>query len=291
MEVVMRADTKAPADLSKTSGTSPPTKQVTSLEEFIASLPIPPHVQNAPVVGHDEDGNDLVEIEIDFLGRPTKSRATRQLAAQLEEGKRRKIEYRAENQEKLALAQGRYITKPTKANRKKYLDAIDSVVGFCDSHERAEIMMDAIMFAPSELFWPVIINNWSACDCSWHVAGALLTLMRIHGGKDRRKWMSREQRKIYDALPDLVEVWRGTARSRVRSIAWSTSRNVAEDFATGMRAGPFADPVMAHAFIPKEHIFWADDGSEQEIVLDPKRLRKLTVESFDNGRLMQAEAV
>jgi len=106
-----------------------------------------------------------------------------------------------------------------------------------------------------------------------------------HGGKDRRKWMSPEQRKIYDALPDLVKVCRGTARSRVRSIAWSTRREAAEGFATGMRGGPFADPVIAQAFIPKEAIFWAGDGSEAEIVLDPRRLRKLTVESFDKGKL------
>lgn len=51
-----------------------------------------------------------------------------------------------------------------------------------------------------------------------------------------------------------------------------------------MRGGAFPDPVIAHAFIPKEHIFWADEGGEQEIVLDPKRLRKLTVESFDGAR-------
>jgi len=283
-------NTKAPADLSKTSGTSPPTKRVPSI--FHEAVPIPPHIENAPVVGHDEEtGEELVEIEIDLLGRPTKSMATRQLAAQLEEGNRRRHEHRAEVQSKMIAASERYLEKPTKANRKRLLDAIDSRVGFCDSHERAELMMDAIIFEPSEIFWPVIINNWSACDGSYHVASALLRLMRVHSRHDRRKWMSAEQREIYDTLPDPVEVWRGTAREHVRSIAWSTSRSVAERFATGMRAGPFADPVIAHAFIPKEHIFWADEGSEQEIVLDPKRLRKLTVESFDNGRLMQAEAV
>jgi hypothetical protein len=248
--------------------------------------PIPDLIKNAPVVGYEEEtGEEPVGIEFDFLGRPMKSKATRLIAAQLAEGNRLRAEHQAENQETLAAAQSLYISKPTAKARQAYLEAISNVVGLCGSHERAEIMMNCIMEVPSEIFWPVVIDNWCARDNSWHVAGALVALMRIHGGKDRRKWMSPEQRKIYDALPDLVKVWRGTARSRVRSIAWSTRREAAEGFATGMRGGPFADPVIAQAFIPKEAIFWADDGSEAEIVLDPRRLRKLSVESFDNGKL------
>jgi hypothetical protein len=253
----------------------------------VADIPqIPDHIKNAPVVGYEEEsGEELVGIEFDFLGRPMKSRATRFIAARLAEGNRRIAEQKAENQESLAAAQSLYISKPTAKTRQAYLEAINDVVGLCGSHERGEIMMNCIMEAPSEIFWPVVIDNWCACDNSWHVAGVLAALMRIHGGKDRRKWMSPEQRKIYDELPDLVKVWRGTARSRVRSIAWSTRREAAVGFATGMRGGPFADPVIAQAFIPKDAIFWVGDGSEAEIVLDPRRLRKLTVESFDNGML------
>jgi hypothetical protein len=76
----------------------------------------------------------------------------------------------------------------------------------------------------------------------------------------------------------MVEVWRGTDRKRVRSIVWTQDRKVAERFATGMRGGSFPDPVIAHAFIPKEHVFLAYGGdgdgnrSEAEIVLDPRRL-------------------
>jgi hypothetical protein len=277
-------DTKAPADLSKTSGTSPPTRQAASLQEFIASLPIPPHIQNAPAVGVDpETGEESIMWPVDFLGRPMLTKLSRRMAAYFEHGKNYRSSQRALNRHKMISASERYREKPTATNRKKLLGVISNYVGFCDSHERAELMMEAIMFEPSEIFWRVIIDNWSACDASYHVAGVLLRLMRIHGRHDRRKWMNAKQREIYDALPDLVEVWRGTDRSRVRSIAWSTSRKVAAGFATGMRGGAFPDPVIAHAFIPKEHIFWADEGGEQEIVLDPKRLRKLTVDNFDGA--------
>jgi hypothetical protein len=253
---------------------------------FDEAVFIPEHIKNSPVVGYEEEtGEELVEIEIDVLGRPMKSMATRLLAARLADGDQRGAEQQIEYQEKLAAAQSLYLSKPTAKARHAYLDAISNVVGFCDSHERAEIMMTCVMGMPSEIFWPVVIDNWSVCDDSWHVAGVLVALMRIHRGKKRRKWMSPEQRKIYDALPDLVEIWRGTARSRVRSISWSTRREAAEGFATGMSAGPFADPVIAHAFIPKDAIFWAEDGDEAEIVLDPRRLRKLKVENFDNGKL------
>jgi hypothetical protein len=40
-----------------------------------------------------------------------------------------------------------------------------------------------------------------------------------------------------------------------------------------------SDPVIASAEIPKEHIFFVtDDRNEKEVVLNPRRLRKLVIE-------------
>jgi predicted DNA-binding transcriptional regulator AlpA len=56
---------------------------------------------------------------------------------------------------------------------------------------------------------------------------------------------------------------------------------MAEFFAIHRRGASFPDPVIAHAFIPKAHVFYADNGrNEAEVVLDPRRLRKLTIEPF-----------
>ena len=94
------------------------------------------------------------------------------------------------------------------------------------------------------------------------------------------EYMPPEIRTAYDALPDLIEVWRGTDRKRVRNFSWTTKPEKAEFFAVHRRGMPFPNPVIAHAFIPKEHVFYADNGrNEAEVVLDPRRLRKLTIES------------
>jgi hypothetical protein len=252
-----------------------------ALSIFNKPVPIPPHIADAPCVGRNAGGEELVDIEIDMLGYPVKCTATRQDAARLEKMNRRKHELRAAVQTETIAASERYRKRPIPANRKTLLGAIERHLGSCESHERADLMWRAVLVQPSEIFWPIVINNWSSCDASYHVANVLLRLMRRHGARDRRKWMNAKQREIYDALPDRVEVWRGSDRKRVRSIAWSTSRKVAERFATGMRGGAFTNPVIAHAFIPKEHVFWVDEGDEQEIVLEPTRLRKLTVENFD----------
>ena len=46
------------------------------------------------------------------------------------------------------------------------------------------------------------------------------------------------------------------------------------------RGRPFPNPVIAHAFIRKADIFAVSQArNEFEIILDPRRLRKLTIES------------
>jgi hypothetical protein len=96
------------------------------------------------------------------------TRMSRQMAAYIEHGKSRRSEQRGLDQHKMIAASERYREKPTAANRKKLLDAISNYVGFCDSHERAELMFEAIALEPPEIFWPVIIDNWSACDAAHH---------------------------------------------------------------------------------------------------------------------------
>ena len=89
------------------------------------------------------------------------------------------------------------------------------------------------------------------------------------------------QRQFFDTLPPLVQVFRGCSAPRVRGIAWSTERSVAEGFARGHRFIRVPEPVVASAVIPKEHIFFVtDERNEKEIVLDPRRLRKVIVEPF-----------
>jgi hypothetical protein len=73
-----------------------------------------------------------------------------------------------------------------------------------------------------------------------------------------------------------LQVFRGCSRARVCGIAWTMERTIAEGFARGHRGIRVPDPVVASALIPKDAIFFAtDDRNENEIVLNPRRLRGL----------------
>ena len=171
-----------------------------------------------------------------------------------------------------------YRDQPTAQNRAALIDAIGNRTPLCNSHERAGVMVSMLYLEPPEIFWPVFMDTWPICDDSWYYSGIVLGMMRDH--KPALEYMPPEIRAAYDALPDLVEVWRGTDRKRVRNFSWTMKSEKAEFFAVHRRGAPFPNPVVAHAFIPKEHVFYADNGrNEAEVVLDPRRLRKLTVES------------
>jgi hypothetical protein len=235
---------------------------------------------------HEPDPNEpLVEVPVDFLGHKSTammraSQAKHYLRA-LKSGERLRERLRRHK----AKASQAYREKPTARRRRALIDGIDAVTGYCNSHERAEIMLASLSGEGAEIFWPVFEIDWPACDASWRYSFWLLECLRRHA-HCKLDYVSLECRAAYDALPDMVEVWRGTDRTRVRGVAWTTHRKVALGFATGMRGGAFPDPVIAHAFIPKQHVFIAYGSEcEAEVVLDPRRLRKLTIEPFDGKEL------
>ncbi len=95
---------------------------------------------------------------------------------------------------------------------------------------------------------------------------------------EQLKFLEPDARGFFDSLPDLVTIYRGCNRSRVRGISWTTDRAVAEAFWRGHRNIRWPDPVLAEAFVPKEAVFAPFVGrQESELVIDPRRLRRLTV--------------
>jgi hypothetical protein len=85
-----------------------------------------------------------------------------------------------------------------------------------------------------------------------------------------------DARSFYESLPDLVSVWRSCERGRERGLHWTMDQATAEKFAGGRRCIN-SRPTLVRAQIPKRHIFAIFlDRDESEIVLDPRRLRKLS---------------
>jgi hypothetical protein len=90
-------------------------------------------------------------------------------------------------------------------------------------------------------------------------------------------------RAWFDTLPPMITVYRGSQRGRERGLSWTTDCTVAEGFAQVKRCIN-SEPTLCTAQIPKRHVFAVFlDRNEREIVLDPRRLRRLQVEPWKGG--------
>ena len=112
-----------------------------------------------------------------------------------------------------------YSGKPTERHRKGVLQAIKTCSLYEGSATRLSVVLSLIEFAPPEIFWPAFMEAWSICDASWIIRGRLLRIMREAGTPTA--FLSRAQRKLLDALPAQVNVFRGCSRPRVRGVAWT----------------------------------------------------------------------
>jgi hypothetical protein len=66
----------------------------------------------------------------------------------------------------------------------------------------------------------------------------------------------------------------------VRGLPWTTDRQIAERFARGGRFPPPPDPVVASAEIEKADLFFVStDRKESEVILDPKLVQRLRLET------------
>jgi hypothetical protein len=159
---------------------------------------------------------------------------------------------------------------------------IISRLDLCSSSDRGERMLSEIHFAPSHIFWPVFLDSFPACDRQWHLRSALLHALEINS--DESAWLlfvDAETREKYERLPELVTVFRGCSRARVRGLSWSLNRSVAATFARGHRNIRVPDPVIARATVRKPAIFaLLTDRGEDEIVLNWRRLRAIEIEPF-----------
>jgi hypothetical protein len=156
----------------------------------------------------------------------------------------------------------------------------DRALALFDSYCRTTAMILVMSRAPSPRDCLTTFLNWgNVCDAPWphrsHIA-------------DRLRWacseaslvdlLTNDALKFYEALPSLIQVWRGCERGRERGLSWTLDRDVAKRFATGQRCIN-GNPTLVKAQIPKEKVFAVFvDRNESELALDPRRLKKLTIE-------------
>ncbi len=149
-------------------------------------------------------------------------------------------------------------------------------------HDRAARLCDALTVYPSGLFWPVFHSAWLELDRIRPWSTNFLELMRQNG--PARDFMADGNAAFHDDLGSTVKVYRGCSHTKGGGISWTTSREVAEGYARSYQSGLVPTAFLAEACIPKAAIFTAfTEREEDEVVLDPRRLRELNVKPFGKG--------
>jgi hypothetical protein len=149
-----------------------------------------------------------------------------------------------------------------------------------DSHTRLLALLRLIWDRPPEVFWPALIDTCDMCDDTWWLRPLLLDLMR-----------SQQALPYVQPLQWPVQIYRGCSRPRVRGVSWTMDRKVAEGFARGHRGISVPDPVVAEAVVERVAVFaMLNEREESELLIDPRRLRKLTVHKWEVQELSKPAA-
>ena len=101
-------------------------------------------------------------------------------------------------------------------------------------------------------------------------------ILKLFNKSDPTNIMSKEEKKIYDNLPDVVEIYRGTHyEDDSKALSWTIDFETAKWFATRFDN----DGYVLKAKVNKKDIFAFFDGrNEKEVVINYKKLKELTIE-------------
>lgn len=141
---------------------------------------------------------------------------------------------------------------------------------------RIDLLCEMLFWQPPEIFWPVFQHAWSSCEGTWRWSREIQRMLRQRAGS-AREFMEEEDGAFYDGLPELIVVYRGCHPNAVRSVSWTTDFKIAQFFA-GRGLGR---RVIASSVVPQEAVFTVStDRKESELLVDPRRLRKLNVSDY-----------
>jgi hypothetical protein len=155
--------------------------------------------------------------------------------------------------------------------RAKAIEVINKALLWENSTSRLSAMLKLLADALAEVFWPIFLVNWPICDATWNQRNALLSLLRKKSVlAPAVDYYDSDVRTFFDSLPNVVTIYRGCSRNRVRGISWTTDKGIAEKFAGGHRFIPVPDPVIVRSSIDRDWIFAVSvDRNESEVLIDP----------------------
>lgn len=164
------------------------------------------------------------------------------------------------------------------------VDQIKEYLSLFGARERIHQLWQLIPAEPTDVFWPVVLDNWQISDPSRALQRVILEAFRQRATECRAiKFMSVANREFFDRLANPVPVFRGCSKRNIRGMAWTTDKRVAE-FCARSFSTP-CNPVIASAVIEKAHVFFVlTDREESKVILDPYRVKRLRLEPVASSK-------
>jgi hypothetical protein len=91
--------------------------------------------------------------------------------------------------------------------------------------------------------------------------------------------MTEEEVKVLESQPEIISVYRGLpdTRTRHKALSWTTSYKVADWFAHRWSKASGIQKILKSSIRKSDVYMYTDARNEQEIVVNPNRLKKIEV--------------
>lgn len=138
-------------------------------------------------------------------------------------------------------------------------------------HERP-YRIEALEMVPrsAEDYWTLVRDAWMDTEFPSQMMDNWIDIL---DHPDAHQMMDDEERAVFDALPDLITVFRGYEGEGEDGLSWTLSRERAEWFAARWQ-GIHGEPQVVERLVPKTRVVaYLNGRSEQEVIVLPKQER------------------
>ena len=161
-------------------------------------------------------------------------------------------------------------------------EQVEEVLSWCDSYQR----MPAILELRCQMKWSdwfrLLGKEWSGCDNVGRFRAVFMPMFQMLQRQRLtpiREMMDAEAQASYDALPEVVTVYRGCYACNKWGLSWSLSADTAARFPTLWRYRQPGQPLLVEAQAKKANIVaLVLDRDEAEIItVRPKHIATIAL--------------
>jgi len=115
---------------------------------------------------------------------------------------------------------------------------IEKKLLMCNSYAKLEELINCIDDIPPDEWFSLLGSEWSCCDNIHSYTDELNEQFDLHSHDARRRMMNDIEMELFEALPEIVTIYRGCSAVNMLGLSWTLSKAVAEEITTLNRYAP-----------------------------------------------------